>query len=426
MRIGSTNYDNWIKTPIPMYLEVYFFNWTNPEEISNYTNVKPNFEERGPYVFREIHERKNLIWNDNHTVTFNQRRTWYYEPGLSNGSLDDEITNLNVMSLSAASFEKDANFLIKEGLEIMLRLQGSFTWTKTVRELVFDGVKDPLLDVLNSINSTMGIKIPFDKFGWFYGRNLSDTYDGSFTMNTGNDSLTKLGYLTQWNGSNSTNMYRGRCGRVKGTTGELWPPEIGNRSEIELFAGDVCRSINLKYSEKMTMYDVVGSKYVGDESVFDNGTEYVEAKCWCNADKCPDLPSGVFNASACKFNSPTFVSFPHFYLADESYLKMMTGLKPNKTKHEFSIALEPTTGIPLNVEAKLQINMLMQPIKHFKYYENVPKMMVPMIWFIQRAALTPDLAEQAKVILLWRVIQGIKFRWKVLSHLWDSYSSYLD
>lgn len=82
-----------------MYLEVYLFNWTNPEDLDKFPAVKPHFEEMGPYVFHEVHDRVNLQWNDNNTVTFNQRRTWNFEPELSRGSLDDTVTNLNVISL---------------------------------------------------------------------------------------------------------------------------------------------------------------------------------------------------------------------------------------------------------------------------------------------------------------------------------------
>lgn len=82
-----------------MFLEVYLFNWTNPGDLDQYPNVKPNFEEVGPYVFHEVHERVNLIWNSNDTITFNQRRTWHFDPDRSKGSLDDTITNLNVISL---------------------------------------------------------------------------------------------------------------------------------------------------------------------------------------------------------------------------------------------------------------------------------------------------------------------------------------
>lgn len=158
--------------------------------------------------------------------------------------------------------------------------------------------------------------------------------------------------------------------------------------------------MTLQYGEQISIHDVEGAKYVGDERVFDNGTEFPEAACWCNADRCPDVKSGVFNASACKYGSPTFVSYPHFYLADQSYLDGVSGMSPNKSKHEFFIAMEPHTGIPLDVRAQLQINMHLQPVKGIKMYEKLPNIMVPMMWFTQRATLTPELANQAKMALM--------------------------
>jgi hypothetical protein len=32
------------------------------------------------------------------------------------------------------------------------------------------------------------------------------------------------------------------------------------------------------------------------------------------------LVNGLLNVSSCKFNSPAYVSFPHFYMADELLL----------------------------------------------------------------------------------------------------------
>lgn len=38
----------------------------------------------------------NSVWNnDNGTITFQQRRVWYFEPTMSNGTLQDQVTNLN-------------------------------------------------------------------------------------------------------------------------------------------------------------------------------------------------------------------------------------------------------------------------------------------------------------------------------------------
>lgn len=89
-----------------MYLKITMFNWTNPEAIHDPT-VKPNFEEVGPYVFLERHERVNLKWNaKNNTVSYYQKRVWHFVPEKSNGSLSDKITNINVMT-SVSGEEKE-------------------------------------------------------------------------------------------------------------------------------------------------------------------------------------------------------------------------------------------------------------------------------------------------------------------------------
>jgi len=44
---------------------------------------------------REIDYKVNQSWNENGTVTFQRRKVWFFDQSLSNGSLTDEITNLN-------------------------------------------------------------------------------------------------------------------------------------------------------------------------------------------------------------------------------------------------------------------------------------------------------------------------------------------
>lgn len=57
------------------------------------------------------------------------------------------------------------------------------------------------------------------------------------------------------------------------------------------------------------------------------------------------------------------MSYAHFYLADPSYLDPIEGLSPNKEKHESNLGLEPSTGLPLNVDVKIQLNLVMQPVE---------------------------------------------------------------
>lgn len=90
-------------------MEFYFFNWTNWEEFhvpseiesdkyeyKSRADIKPQFQELGPYVFEEIHERVGIVYDDDDKIiSFNQTKTWWFRKDLSRGSLDDKITSLN-------------------------------------------------------------------------------------------------------------------------------------------------------------------------------------------------------------------------------------------------------------------------------------------------------------------------------------------
>lgn len=84
-------------------------------------------------------------------------------------------------------------------------------------------------------------------------------------------------------------------------------------------------------------------------------------KCFCGGE-C--APSGVINVTACRFGSPVFMSYPHFYQADQIYLEQVEGLEPNRDNHEFYIIVEPALGTILEIAARFQVNMLVEPIKN--------------------------------------------------------------
>lgn len=45
-------YDNWKSPPLDLNLDIYLFNWTNPEDFGN-LSTKPILEQVGPYRFNE-------------------------------------------------------------------------------------------------------------------------------------------------------------------------------------------------------------------------------------------------------------------------------------------------------------------------------------------------------------------------------------
>ncbi|ODM88946.1 Protein croquemort, partial [Orchesella cincta] len=393
---GSQSFEIWNNIPVPVYLEVYFFNWTNPADLNN-PDVKlrmPKFVETGPEQQRKIVQQ----WNDaNNTVTFLQNKTWHFDPSLSDGSLDDIITTLNAPAVAAAfSIRKYPHFMKRSLAMAMALFDTSLHVKKSVRELTFEGYEDPLLELAAILpDSLLPTAIPFDKFGWFYTRNNSATYDGVFNMYTGKGHIRNFGKMAKWNYNNESRGYQSNCNYIKGSAGDLFPPNP-KKDSISIFSTDICRTITLPFKEKVFNNGLTGYRYMGDENMLDNSVENTDAGCFCSSGKCP--PKGMIDVSSCKWNAPAFVSFPHFYHADPSYRRAVHGMKPNKSIHEMFLDLEEKTGIPLQVEASMQINLLLESHPEYRLLKDVPTIYFPILWFKQWARIDSSFIAQLKVI----------------------------
>jgi len=346
----------WLESPVPIFLRVHLFNVTNSEAVIR-NKAKPILVEMGPYVFQEVHTRVHIKELDNQTMQFQQRRTWHFLPHLSNGTLEDNVTALNVPLMGAVYVLRFLPTFYKVGFNRIVRTYGSQMFvTKTARELLFDGYEDPLLDLASKLPP--GILPPFDKFAWFYQRNNSDYYDGIFNVFTGADDIEKMGNLDMWNLTKQTDYYESYCGMVNGSFGEAFAPRR-NRTSVTMYLTDICRSLTLDYEKDVEDYGLSTYRYTGTERVFANATDNADNWCFCSGGVCN--PSGIVNASTCRYGAPAFVSFPHFYLADPFYGEQVEGLNPQKDLHEFHIDLEPSLGVPSKVRARLQVNILVEP-----------------------------------------------------------------
>lgn len=80
------------------------FNWTNPGELQN-TSVKPEFEELGPYRFKEVKEKINITWNQNGTLSYKTKRYYYFDKENSKRQLNDLLTIINIVPLVSLTLE---------------------------------------------------------------------------------------------------------------------------------------------------------------------------------------------------------------------------------------------------------------------------------------------------------------------------------
>ena len=81
--------------------------------------------------------------------------------------------------------------------------------------------------------------------------------------------------------------------------------------------------------------------------------------------------------------SPAFVSRPHFYQADPSYLSQFQyGMRPDSRRHGSSFWVEPESSIPVKVEMRLQLNVLLRKVEGIEYlFKNLQEVMYPVFWF---------------------------------------------
>ncbi len=77
------------------------------------------------------------------------------------------------------------------------------------------------------------------------------------------------------------------------------------------------RTIRFNYAGETEVRGIPGYEYVLDELFYSNSSSVPSNACF-NPYPSEEvhLPSGLLNASSCKFDAPAYVSFPHFLQVD--------------------------------------------------------------------------------------------------------------
>jgi len=363
-------------------------------------------------VFTEQHYKTSIVWNDNGTVSYKQIRSWHFLPDQSKGSLDDEVTILNPVagSIGAMVKEKVPKFW-RPGLDaVLLMMKEKLFVTKTVREIIFDGYHDPLFDEVMKIkdvlpDGTVPDGAIMDKFAFFYGRNGTDWTDGVWNMYTGAGDNNRVGKVHTWNYTDNM-FFPGECGKVKGGAGEFYPPHL-NKTFIQLYSNDLCRHLTFDFHKEVDVKGIHSYEYVASKNFFANGSDYPPNACF--EKEGSSQPSGVYDSSKCRFGAPVFISQPHFYQADPSYLtNIQSGLSPNASLHSTVFRVEPLSGVPTDVKARFQLNVLIDKMELISMFKGVRRTFFPVMWFENTAGVPDSLVFKMKLMAnLPDILKGV-------------------
>uniref|UniRef100_A0A8C7J0Y0 Scavenger receptor class B member 1 n=1 Tax=Oncorhynchus kisutch TaxID=8019 RepID=A0A8C7J0Y0_ONCKI len=368
---NEMSYTMWKDVPVPFFMTVYFFNVLNPTEVL--AGEKPMVEQRGPYVYRKHIQKRNITFHPNHTVSYLEYRSYFFEPSMSVGNESDVVTIPNMLVLGAAVMMENLPFAVRLMISTTFKTfkEGPFL-TKSVGKLMW-GYDSKLVDFLNKW--LPGMLPSTGKFGLFAEFNNSNT--GLFTIHTGKDDIRLIHKVDSWNGlTKLTNWKTPQCNMINGTAGQMWPPFITKESTLPFYSPDACRSLEMVYQREGIMEGIPLYRYVAPKTLFANGSDYAP-----NEGFCPCRQSGLLNVSSCRSNSPVFISHPHFYNADPVLLDYVQGLQPTEDQHGLFIDIHPETGVPLNVSIRLQLNLYMKKVSGITETGKISEVMMPMMWF---------------------------------------------
>lgn len=423
---SSQSYPMWKDVPVPVYQKFYFYNVTNAQEIEQFGH-KPKLEEVGPFTYRSDWTKKDIEMDDlQNIINFKHIKQWQFEPDLSVADHKMQLVTINAPLAITLTLIQSASSAVR--LLVTFSLDGlsdGFFTKRTVKQLLFDGYPDLLTTFGPLLNAEMLSQ--GGHFGYMNARNNSQY--GAYEINTGKDDISKLNTINRFNGRTKLtywNHHQGECNSLEGaTTGDMFPPvQDDKHTSIKLFQPDFCRVWPLQYDSKFQHSSGLHLKrFVATRDVFRNSTDLPENSCFFQNQRrssheshsAPnnvpvptsrpqnrrgrnsqaangtsnrphhhrlrhEWPAGVFTLAPCKFNAPIYISMPHFLDADPYFNSQIDGLSPDPKKHEFLIDLEPRTGSPVSLSARVQINVAISKPPGLVRFRNVPEIMFPVFW----------------------------------------------
>jgi hypothetical protein len=148
---------------------------------------------------------------------------------------------------------------------------------------------------------------------------------------------------------------------------------------------DVCRSLYTSFNDTITTDNgILLYGYGLDEFIFANVSvnPYNEGFCTPNSGNC--LVSGLINMTNCikigNFNSPVYMSMPHYLFGSDELVNNITGLKPDYYKHRTIVYFEPRTGVLMKANKRIQMSTRTIKDDRITITQNLTELYFPLFW----------------------------------------------
>ncbi|XP_069694773.1 sensory neuron membrane protein 1-like [Periplaneta americana] len=252
LKKGSEIRAMWSKIPIPLEFKAYIFNVTNPMDVQK--GGKPALAEVGPYVYLEYKDKLDFEdHNEDDTVSFNPRDTWYFSSQKSGALTGDEPITIPhiamlVMALAAERERPVVLKLINKAIPSLFENPSSMFITTTARRLLFEGI--PLYCNATDFSSK-AICSELRKRGEFgslgddvlsfslFGKKNA-TAGGRMRVKRGIKNIKQLGEVVEYMGQEKLSVWSGDpCNTLTGSDSTIYPPFLTTGDYVTAFSPEL-------------------------------------------------------------------------------------------------------------------------------------------------------------------------------------------
>ncbi|XP_014214799.1 sensory neuron membrane protein 1-like isoform X2 [Copidosoma floridanum] len=408
LKPGSQLRPLWSKFPFALDFRIYLFNVTNAEEVKN--GAKPKLHEVGPYYFEEWQEKVDLQdREDDDTVDYTVKNKWFFKPEMSEGLTGEEeliVPHIFMLAMVMTIVREKASMipLVSKAVDSIFKNPDNVFVRVKAMDVIVNGlpidctVKDlagsaVCSEIKKNSDELMKDDEDMFRFSLIGAKNDTPTKKRLRVLRGVNNQMD-VGRVVEYDGKPNISTWGDKyCDTFNGTDGTVFHPFFKEKEDIVSFAPDICRSLSIGYERPSSYKEFNTARYtafLGDPNTIP------WQKCYCPPpDTC--LGKGLIDTYRCT-GVPIVLSHPHFYLGDETYLRMVHGLNPSKDKHEIWLEFEPLTGVPLIAMKRIQVNVMVQKVEKFKIMKNFPEALLPLFWIEEGVALPDWFLDQIRAI----------------------------